>query len=123
MDINRLSSGVLTGKILILLGIIFTAVYPLMFLYWHLVTLSVPLGGYGIQQIDPEGSPLVILCILSTIGFAIGITAFLTEDSRKTGKLAMLAGVLAGNFLNWICLIVVIIGGILCYACAGPGEK
>lgn len=123
MDLSRIPTGILTGKIMIVLGLMYCAVYPLILLFisWRSATLSVPLAGLGMFQLDVY--PFFILFILSAIGFALGITALMTEDSRKAGKLAVLAGVLAGNFLNWICLPLMIIGGLLCYLGTKPGEK
>lgn len=119
MSINQISSGVLTGKILILISMISCAFYPLILLFisWRQATISVPLGGFGIFQMDTY--PYFILYILSAIGFAVGITAFLTKDARKAGKLAVFGGILAGNILNWICLPLMVIGGVLCYLGAG----
>ncbi|MFA6333209.1 MAG: hypothetical protein WCX22_09665 [Methanoregula sp.] len=114
MHFNQLSPVVLTGKILILIGIINCAIYPLIVLYWQQIITSAPMGSIGIQ--DPYlVSPYLILYIISSAGIALGITAFLTEDSRKSGKLAVLGGILAGNFINLICLPLIVLGGVLCY--------
>jgi hypothetical protein len=123
MDLSRVPTGILAGKIMIVLGLMYCAVYPLILLFvsWRWPTFSVPLAGLGMFQLDIY--PFFILYVLSVIGFALGITALMTQDSRKAGKLAVLAGVLAGNILNWICLPLMIIGGVLCYLGAKPGEK
>jgi hypothetical protein len=123
MNLSRIPTGILTGKIMIVLGLMYCAVYPLILLFisWRSVTLSVPLAGLGIFQLDVY--PFFLLYTLSVIGFALGIAALMTEDSKKAGKLAVLAGVLSGNVLNWICLPLMIIGGVLCYCCSQPGEK
>jgi len=124
MNFNRQHSGILSGKILILLGTINCAVYPLIFLFLQQITLSTPMASIGIRNLDLDIlSPYLVYYIISSVGFALAITALMTEDSRKAGKLAVLAGVLSGNVLNWICLPLMIIGGVLCYCCARPGEN
>jgi len=122
MDLSRIPTGILTGKILIVLGIINCVIYPLIVLFWQQIALSTPMGSIGIQWLDVLTTSLV-LYIVSSIGVALGIAALMTEDSRKAGKLAVLGGVLAGNFINWICLPLMIIGGVLCYLGTRPVEK
>jgi TM2 domain-containing membrane protein YozV len=76
----------------------------------------------GFQDVELL-SPYIFLYVITSIGLGLGVTALLTNDARKAGLMAILAGILAGIFINWICLSLMIIGGVMCYFGAKPSEK